>query len=664
MPFWWKRRRRPWFGRWRRGQKRRYRKRFTRRRFRYAPKRRRRRRRRRRYKVRRKKKKIVIQQWQPDSIKKCKIKGFGCLVLGSQGTQYLCYTNEASNYVPPKSPGGGGFGCEFITLEYLYKQWKAHNCIWTASNNYKDLCRYTGCTITLFRHKYIDFVFFYTTMPPFDIQKLTYAEHQPQNILLKQHHRLILSQASNPKGKLKVRIRIKPPKTMQTKWYFQKQLAEIPLVQLSAATCDVQFVRLGCCNPSQVSTIYFLNPQFWLNSDWATTREYAYMYIKTGSPLTGTYKGKDGKDHDVTVGQWKKKGQEQYYESINYDTGWFQSKFLSSYKIKKAASQQEYAHLPIGVARYNPDQDTGQGNEVWLASIFKGHFDKPTVTDDYIIRGLPLWMAFYGYWSYLKYKTKDKGIFTNHMFIVKSPAIKPMQSAITTDYYPILDLEFIQGKWPYEEQVTQNQKHLWYPTAEHQTVTINNFVESGPYVPRLENQKSSTWELNYFYKFYFKWGGPQAGEPPVDDPKYQGDFPTPNTMQQTVQVSDPKKQAPETMFHDWDYRRGFITSSALKRMQENFQTDSSLESDDTETPPKKKRCTKELQLHQTHQEKIQKCLRSLCEEDICQEDQESLRQFIHKQQQQQQHLKRNLFLLLSELKNKQNFLQLQTGILE
>ncbi len=152
MPFWWRRRRKPWFGKWRR---RRYnyttkRRKYRRKQYR-RPAFRRRRRRRRRQKVRRKKQKIPIQQWQPDSITKCKIKGYGCLVAGAEGRQFYCYTNEIGQYIQPKAPGGGGFGAEMFSLEYLYKQWVARKNIWTHSNDYKDLVRYTGSKIKTFQ---------------------------------------------------------------------------------------------------------------------------------------------------------------------------------------------------------------------------------------------------------------------------------------------------------------------------------------------------------------------------------------------------------------------------------------------------------------------------------------------------------------------------------
>ncbi|UJO01967.1 ORF1 [Anelloviridae sp.] len=665
MPFWWRRRRKPWFGPWRRRRRftRYKRRRFTtRRRNRRAPRRRRRRRRR---KVRRKKKRIPILQWQPESIRKCKVKGHSCLVLGAEGKQFQCYTNEAKNYLQPKQPGGGGFGVEVYSLEYLYKQYKAHNCIFTSSNAYRDLVRYTGCQITLFRHPTIDFVVAYSIQPPFIINQFTYPDTHPQNLLLRKHHRVILSKASNPNGKLKVKLKIKPPKQMTTRWFFQREFADVPLVLIQAAACTFEFPRIGPTAASQISTIYFLNPEFWGMSTWAQQKLGPYMNIATGSKLKITYKTVAGREDTITVPPSMENTTAAYFQSINYSGGWFDKRVLNAIKIQKAnGTEQEYAHKPISVARYNPNEDTGEGNEVWLASVLTGHFNKPTVSADYIIRGLPLWMSFYGYWNYLQYASKDPNIFKSHMFVVKCPAIKKLNSTITQEYYPIIDFDFINGKLPYEEYLSTTVANQWYPTAEHQMVTINSLVESGPYIPKLAYQKISTWELNYTYKFYFKWGGPQQTDPPVDDPKTQGIWDSPTALQTTIQIEDPKKQKPETMFHDWDYRRGFITQTALKRMSENIEPDSDVESYDAEHASKKRKVTKELPNYQEQEEETKACLLSLCKESTSQEETETLQEYIHKQHKQQRKLKQQLLHLFRELKHNQRFLQLQTGVLQ
>lgn len=89
------------------------------------------------------------------------------LVAGAEGNQFYCYTDQKEQYTQPRAPGGGGFGVEVLTLEYLYKQWEAHKNVWTASNDYLDLCRYTGCKISFYRHQDVDFIISYDRQPPF-----------------------------------------------------------------------------------------------------------------------------------------------------------------------------------------------------------------------------------------------------------------------------------------------------------------------------------------------------------------------------------------------------------------------------------------------------------------------------------------------------------------
>nr|UHK06974.1 MAG: ORF1 [Torque teno midi virus] len=669
MPFWWRRRRKPWYGRFR--YRRRYYKTNTRRRKRRTRIRTRRNRRfanrryKRRRKVRRKLKKITLKQWQPDSVKKCKIKGYSCLVLGGEGTQMFCYTNEASNYPQPKAPGGGGFGVEVISLKWLYQQFLQHNNIWTKSNNYTDLVRYTGCQIIFYRHPTIDFIAGYDIQPPFDLNKYSYAEMQPQNLLLRRHRKLILSRATNPKGRLTVKMKIRPPKQLITKWFFQKDFCTYGLVKIFASACDFNYPRIGPISPSTILTVYSLSTTFYNNSDWAKSQEQGYKNITTQvTPITFYYKNKQGVDStfvynpDSVITQDLKR----YYYTINRDTGLFNAKVLLSYKY--TVNSQTYATTPLIVLRYNPHEDTGHGNEVYLTNILGGHYNKPSISTDYSFNNVPLPIAFYGYWNYLQQYSKDKNIFKSYMFVVKCPALKPITQTTAQVYYPILDADFVYGNKPWDEFISETDKKLWYPTAEKQQQIINAIVESGPYMPRLSNLKYSTWELDYRYKFFFKWGGPQVSDPAVEDPCQRGKYPVPDTVQKKLQITNPEKCKTEELFHDWDLRRGFITSTALKRMSENLQTDSSLQSDDSESPKKKRKITKELQCQTQKQEKIQECLLSLFEENTCQESPEDLQQFIQQQQQQQHLLKRNILQLLTHLKKAQRCTELQTGLLE
>nr|UHK07218.1 MAG: ORF1 [Torque teno midi virus] len=657
MAFWWRRRRRFWYGPWR---KRRYTARQTRRRRRFQRRRRRRRptrrRRRRRNKVRRKRKTIPVMQWQPDSIVNCKIKGLGELVLGAEGTQYLCYTNEKNTLPPPLCPAGGGFGVERYNLLYLYYQHYYRMNIWTRTNTYKDLCRYQKCILTFYAHPKIDFIVQYKRQGPFNIDKYTYPGFHPALMLLSKHHRVIPSQQTNPKGKRKYRITIGPPKQMISKWFFQKDFCEYDLLQIAASACTLQYPRISSKAENRVITIPFLNPAYYQHSNWAQTinKEWQpYQNINKSIIYVSKY------NKNYTVPSFAG-GQEGYYESISRTKGWFAKEILAAYDTKLGTIHHE--PMPVLYGRYNPSEDNGKGNEIYMTSVVTGEYNKP-VDQVIIFDNTPLWLAFYGWWSYIK-KLKHTSYFSVNMFIIKSPFIYKPTGIQVGEAIPFIDMSFVNGQNQKNSPYSYYDEKLWYPTAWRQIETINAIVESGPYIPKLSQDTESTWELPFKYDFRFKWGGPHISDQEVKNPKDQDTYDVPDTMQERIQISNPLKQTTESMLHTWDIRRGYITNTALKRMSENILTDTDFQTD-SESSQKRKRCTAELHNPEEKVKKIKKCLLSLCESTTSQEEEEetphNLLKLIHKQRKQQHLLKHNILTILQDMKQNQQMLQLQTG---
>lgn len=661
MPFWWRRRNKPWYGR---RYKRRYfrtRRRKPRYKRRRRPRRSYRRRRRSRKKVRRKLKRIIVKQWQPDSIVKCKIKGFEIQLLGSQGCQHRCYTSHKYEWTVPRAPSGGGFSSELYTLKYLYQEWKYRFNIWTKSNDYRDLCRYTGAKFTFYSDPKTDFIICYDTTPPFTLDKHTYMSYHPLQLLLRKHKRILLSKQTNPRGRHKLTIKIHPPKQMISKWFFQQYFAEAGLANIICAAASFNYPALSCCNENQIMSIYYLHPAFYHNSDWAQTKD-KYLPITTMSgKYKFTYKTERNTDASVEIDT----SNLTYAQSISWGSGWFQPAVLNAYKVEH--NNTSYANIPCGVARYNVNLDSGSGNKIWLAPITNGHYGVPR-DEDLIIENIPLWLALYGYTSFLWQKKKDQSYFKAYMLILKSPAIQPLQSVTPPEYYPVIDRSFQLGKAPGDTYLDNNMKLKWYPTLNTALETINAIVCTGPFMPKYENQKESTWQLSSKYCFYFKWGGPHQTDQPVSDPAKQPQWNVPDHFQQTVQVSNPQKQKWETIFKPWDYRRGTLTKKAIKRMYEHLEFDESMFSDsDPELPKKKAREPPLLKVPEQENKEIQSCLHSLFEESTSQESQapqeSNLLQLIQQQKQQQQQLKLNLFTLIKDLKTQQKAIQYQTGLL-
>nr|UHK05625.1 MAG: ORF1 [Torque teno midi virus] len=658
MPFWWTRRKRFWYGnrrRWRFRRPRRRRRPRFRRRFTRTYKTRRKRRHRRR-KVRRKRQTIPVRQWQPDSIRKCKIKGLGELVLGAEGSQLDCFTQQKNIYVPPKVPWGGGFGVENFTLSYLYEENVFTNNIWTATNIGKDLTRYLGCRFDFYRHPNTDFVIAYDRQPPHIINKFTYPGAHPQMLLLQKHHRVILSTASKPNGKYKTKVRIKPPKQMITKWFFTKAFSTASLFLLQGSAANFRYSHLSGTNTNMQLTVYSLNTAYFQIPDWAqrqTSKGY-WPYGTIQFPV-------QYKKSNNTTGEIPDKAKNDYLFSVNHDTGFFKAEFLLSKGITKGSTTFA-VHATIA-ARYNPNIDNGKGNEIYVISTLQQSW-KNVSDKQFLITETPLWLGLYGYYSYIL-TIKPKDYLLSHVIVLKSKALYCYPELGSCDLYCPIDWIYMTGKKPYEQTITQTQNTYWYPDMTWQKQTINSIVESGPFIPKYSEEKYSTWELKYKYCFYFKWGGAQSPEQPITNPQELDTYDVPDTMPKTVQIRNPEKISGEATLHPWDWRRGIIEKPALKRMLQHLETDSEFQID-TEETPKKKRKGAALQNPQEETQEIDQCLQTLFKSDIFQEQQEeeSIRQLIHQQQQQQEQLKYSILQLLFDLKEKQRIIQHQTGLLD
>jgi len=525
------------------------------------------------------------------------------------------------------------------------------NNIWTKTNIYKDLCRYLYVIFTFYRHPYTDFIVQYDRQPPFDLDKHTYPFTHPKSLLLAKHKKLILSKFTKPHGKIKYRIKIKPPKQMITKWFFTEQFSTFPLCMIRAAALNLNFPNYGCCNENSMVTVIYLNPGFYHLGNWGKTFSAPDFYKPwSTAPLKWTIEylqnnTKQTKTIDITKDN-----------ALSRKEGWFSPPMLQATKLTPPQ-----ATLPTGAARYNPNRDDGRHSKVWLVSSLTADHSKPK-DEDLFIEGLPLYQALYGFTDYVTQKKGDPTFLNSYYIVLQSAAIYPSNTVGTDTYYIPIDFTFWQGKDAYDTYITLSEQTFWVPLLQHQIETINKIVESGPYIPKPAPGRENTWELNYTYNFRFKWGGPEVTDPTVEDPSKLHTYPVPDKFYGKIQVQNPEKQKTDSLLHPWDYRRGLIKPAALKRMYENLSTDTDFEPSQTETPQKRIRIGPELQATPQKNKEIQACLQALCESSTSQEETEDLQQLIHNQHQQQKQLKHNIFKLLTHLKEKQNMLQLNTGI--
>nr|UHM26009.1 MAG: ORF1 [Torque teno midi virus] len=659
MAFYWNRRKRWWWGPRRRRYKRkiyRNKRRKRRRPYRRSYRRPYKSRRRRRTKVRRKKQKLNVVQWQPDTIRKCKIKGEIVHVLGGQGKQFRCFTDNRFRWTEPTAPGGGGFGAEKYTLQFLFNEYVRGNNIWTTSNKHLDLCRYTGCKFKVYRHPHLDFLFSYSRMYPMQIDKYSYSQIQPFKLLQRKHRRIIPSMLTQPHGKRYKIIKIKPPKQLTNKWFFQQSFSDQGLVEVQTTVCDLRYSHLGCCNNNRLISFKVLNLDEYQNAGWGNSTTATHGYKPRNSQPSGQITVKIG-NRTVQI-QVK---DDTWLDSINYNTGWFQTNWLQATEIISQTHKQ--LNLPIKSCRYNPVTDTGDGNKIYFLSVVNTKWDPPQTDKDLILEGLPLWQLMLGFADWVIKTKKDQTYLQTYYMVVISRFIEPGHTL--SNRYVLLDDSFILGRGPYDGPLNSYFEKNWYPAFPHQQKTINAFVTSGPYMPKLDNQKLSTWELKSNYYFYFKWGGSELPAPELESPEEQARYDVPSDLQQAIQIADPSQVKAYQTLHSWDFRRGFLTTSALKRIQEDSGTDDSLSTDGIAAPPKKKKkeVNNTIPTKNAQEEEIHQSLLSLYEEDTSQEQtDQSLQQLILKQQQQQKHIKLNLLRIISNLQQKQMMLQLQTGM--
>nr|UHK07056.1 MAG: ORF1 [Torque teno midi virus] len=662
MAFWWYRRRKPWFGRWRttRRKKFRTRRRRARRPRRHWHRRTHRRRRRRYRKVRRKRKAIILKQWQPESIRKCKIKGSGTIVLGANGAQMRCYTTYKSEWTNPKTPTGGGFGVELITLSYLYSEHKFFNNIWTSSNDYYDLCRYTGGRVTFYRHPETDFIIAYDTQPPFDLNKFTYMYCHPYMLMQRKRKKFLLSTATAPNGKLKKTIKFKPPKQLVTKWMFQEDFAKYGLVTLIASAANLRYPNLTPKNENLLISLWYLQADFYKQSNWANASETYKPYSTVPTNLTFYYYDEKNAEKTHTITQTIA---QNYQNSVNLTQGWFNTNILKAFKVTQTG--HSYGMTPCGTVRYNPVTDNGKGNKMWLTSIVNGTYNVPK-DEDLIFEDYPLWLMLYGFTSFLRDKKHDESYFSAYILVIRTDKVYRTSGIGTSPFYIFLDKSFINGKGPYNQAPNPLAGNVWYPSLKKQLEAIQEIVMTGPYIPKYGDVVNSTWECSYTYDFYLKWGGSFPPEPNAEDPSKKGKYDVPDKQQERLQIKDPTNQKINSILRTWDYRRGQITNKALKRMYADLETDETLSTDsDNSISPAKKKKLPLLNNPTKESQKIQTCLQELFKENISpqEEDNQDILQLIQQQHLQQQQLKHNLLTLITDLKHKQRTVLHQQGML-
>ncbi len=298
-------------------------------------------------------------------------------------------------------------------------------------------------------------------------------------------------------------MRIRPPKQMITKWFFSKHFSSAGLCLLKAAAMQTRYANIGCCNTNQLVTVYYLDPVFYAKGNWAHKISDTQPYLPYSNFPGSLHLWLPGED----ITQPTKSDNNHlfnkpttYEESVDYTKGCFCKKLMTAIQISTTNSPHDkMAALPVNVARYNPNWDSGEKSEIWFCSAFSPGHEKPETDHDLYMTGYPIWMMLWGFINYVQMKKQDKTYFDTYYIVLKSPAFFPKPAVGAGDYYIPIDYEFVTGTLPYDEYITRAMKAAWYPKLKNQMKILNILATCGPFVPKYDETKNSTWELDYYY---------------------------------------------------------------------------------------------------------------------------------------------------------------------
>nr|UGV34753.1 MAG: ORF1 [TTV-like mini virus]UGV34815.1 MAG: ORF1 [TTV-like mini virus]UGV42357.1 MAG: ORF1 [TTV-like mini virus] len=608
MPYWW----RPYRRRWRRIWRRRPRPPFRRRRFW----------RKRRYWVRRKKKlqKITLKQWQPSTIHKLTVKGQYPLFAGTTDRIGNDYTAYIDSIAPHNVPGGGLFSIIVFTLNGLYELHQKARNWWTTSNCNLPLIRYNGCTIKLYTSPTVDYITVPVNCGELKATEETFQSCQPSVLYLNKKKRVLLCKKFKTRRKPFKKIFVKPPALLLNKWYFQKELANFPLLMLltSAASFDRYYLPASAISETMgfesLNTSYFQNHGFKRRGTqpYTPNSEFALFAVNPQN-RTVTYetaKVSDlillGNSQDYTLGQ--------PISSITQQSEWrakitlYMSKvtnwgnpFVPFYFGAEHSEEHEYpiiVHLSIKNTtvlnalqnigqdkkitdagfqrpakpftihcRYNPQADMGH-NAVFITRIQNDEQPWHKPTDDSLIQqGYPIWLIYWGWHDYLVKAHTVQNLDTDYINVIVSDNISysPKDQDIT--YFVPLDWFFLKNRSPYGEEdgdIKIYDKLNWHPKANFQMLTISELLQTGPATAKLPPKVSA--EAHMTYKFHFKVGGCPPSMDQVCNPQTQPSYPEPGNLLSSILLQNPEYPI-QYYISSFDQRRDILTKRAAKRLK-------------------------------------------------------------------------------------------------
>nr|UGV37464.1 MAG: ORF1 [TTV-like mini virus] len=594
MPPYWRQRRRTWrrrryFPTWRTRRiiQRRWRKRRRRNSWYW------RRVRRRLYKLfyKRKLKKIRLYQFQPKTIRRCTINGNVCLFQGSPERMIHNYVQSIYAYVPQDEPGGGGWTIMIESLASLWEDWEHLKNTWSTSNAGLPLVRVLGFTLTFFQAPTNDYIVEITNCYPMTDTIYTHADLSPSRMLLKRNVIKVPSRETQRRKKPYKRVRIGPPSQIQNKWYFQKEICDLPLIMIAATSVDFRYSFCASNCKSNNLSLTCLNPQLFQRHDFGHPSETLGYFPRPGTYLysfrNGTQTKPTSLNHLIYLGNTKDNTPGKTSTSIkssswkDWGNPFYHHYIDGSYPVlsyMKPPSQLEETDLQHITAlaedmfitvRYNPEKDTGKGNTIYLVPNYTGdHYDIPQ-NPNLKLDGFPLYNMVWGFTDWVEKTKAVQNLNTSYIFCIQSD----MFNEKLTAYVPVTK-DFIEGFGPYETKINRSDQQHWHPKVRFQDKAINDIGLTGPGCCRSPYGNYVQAKMNY--KVHLKFGGcPKTLEKPYD-PCSQPTWNYPRNINEGLSIQNPNTN-PQTELQEWDWRRDYIKQTAIQRIKKYTEPDETLQ---------------------------------------------------------------------------------------
>lgn len=664
MPYYYRR----YYRRPRRYWRRRFRRAFYRRRL-WRP---------RRYRVRRFKKKlpkITLKQWQPNTIKRLTVKGQYALFAGTTdriGNDYTAYVDEIA---PHDFPGGGLYSITIFTLQGLYELHQKGRNWWTQSNCDLPLIRYLGCTIKLYISPACDYVTTIVNCGELKANEQLFQSTQPSVLYLNRKKKVVLCKYYKKHRKSYKRWFVKPPALMMNKWYFQKEIANYPLLMIVTSAASFDRYYLSSTSVSETMGFTSLNTDFFTLHNWKqpSATPYRpntqfYLFAVGGRTTFEHAKPPDlillGRTTDYSKGT-----------TINFNNNWineveaylakptnwgnpFHPDYLSGETegilcmlrveptetlVKKLTALNKDALLssqgfieptkPMTVhCRYNPQPDLGH-NAIFVTRITADNTTWHEPADTHLVsKGLPLWMLNWGWHDYLRKSGSPQRLDTDYVHVIVSDYISPKELS----YYVPLDEFFLHGKSPYSDHIKPYDQSNWHPKVNFQVKTISHILRTGPATIKLPENISA--EAHFTYKFHFKIGGCPPEMDKVCEPTKQPQYPQPGNLLSSIVLQNPTTPI-QYYLSSFDQRRDLLTKKAAKRLK----TDQDF-TDSVFKPTGKTLLDLQLPSPETT---------STEDSSTEEENEEEIQQKLHRHQRKQRKLQRGILKLLNLLQNSQ-----------